>query len=107
MASENILMDAVKRGGDRQELHEVIRQYAQKAAAEVKLRGGDNTLLTDLIADPRFGLTEEGLEQLLDIRKFVGCAPEQTEVFLQTYALPVLEKNKNIIENVPDEEIRV
>lgn len=107
MASENILMDAVKRGGDRQELHEVIRQYAQKAAAEVKLRGGDNTLLTDLVADPRFGLTEEGLEQLLDIRKFVGCAPEQTEAFLQTYALPVLKKNKNIIENVPDEEIRV
>ena len=76
MATENIMMDAVERGGDRQELHEAIRQYSQKAAARVKLEGGDNNLLEMLLADPKFGLTEESLKEILDIRKFVGRAPE-------------------------------
>ncbi len=97
IASENILMDAVSRGGDRQELHEAIRQYSQKAAARVKLEGGDNNLLDLLMEDERFGLTEENLKDILDIHKFVGCAPWQTEEFLEQYVAPVLEENKDLL----------
>lgn len=97
IATENILMDAVSRGGDRQELHEAIRQYSQIAAANVKLEGKDNNLLELLIADSRFGLTEEGIKKILDVRKFVGCAPEQTQRFLESYVKPILEINKNLI----------
>ncbi|MBQ4381705.1 MAG: adenylosuccinate lyase, partial [Oscillospiraceae bacterium] len=105
IASENILMDAVKRGGDRQELHEAIRLYSQKAAAHVKLEGGDNDLLQSLMADERFGLTEESVKEVLDIRKFVGCAPSQTEAFLRDWAAPVIEKYSSLLGE--DEEIRV
>lgn len=97
IATENILMDAVNRGGDRQELHEAIRQYSQIAAANVKLEGKDNNLLELLIADSRFGLTEEGIKEILDVRKFVGCAPEQTQRFLESYVKPILEINKKLI----------
>ncbi|MGM9522343.1 MAG: adenylosuccinate lyase [Oscillospiraceae bacterium] len=97
IASENIMMDAVNRGGDRQELHEAIRQYSQKAAARVKLEGGDNNLLELLLADARFGLTEESLKEVLDVRKFVGCAPEQTVEFIEAYAAPVIEENKDML----------
>ena len=97
IASENILMDAVSRGGDRQELHEIIRRYSREAAAHVKLEGRDNNLLELLMADERFGLTEERIKEVLDLRKFVGCAPEQTEDFVRTYAKPVLEKNKELL----------
>ncbi len=97
IASENILMDAVNRGGDRQELHEAIRQYSQKAAARVKLEGGDNNLLDLLMEDERFGLTSENLEDILDVRKFVGCAPWQTEEFLEQYVTPVLEENRDLL----------
>ena len=92
MATENILMHAVAEGGDRQELHEAIRQHAQAAAVKVKLEGGENDLLDRLLADPAFHLTPEALEKVLDVRKFVGLAPEQTESFLTAYARPVLEK---------------
>ncbi len=97
MASENILMDAVARGGDRQELHEAIRQYSQVAAARVKLEGGDNNLLELLLRDQRFGLTEESLKDVLNIRKFVGRAPEQTEEFLASVTAPVLEENAALL----------
>ena len=97
MASENILMDAVERGGDRQELHEAIRQYSQIAAARVKLEGKDNNLLEQLLQDKRFGLTEESLREVLDIRKFVGRAPEQTEEFLAAVAAPILEENAALL----------
>lgn len=97
IATENILMDAVSRGGDRQELHEAIRQYSQIAAANVKLEGKDNNLLELLIADSRFGLTEKGIKEILDVRKFVGCAPEQTQRFLESYVKPILEINKKLI----------
>ncbi len=105
MATENILMDAVSRGGDRQALHEVIRQYAQEAAFEVKMNGGDNNILQKLLADERFGLTEEIIKETLDLRKFVGCAPLQTEEFLENYARPVLEAHKASLG--VSEEIRV
>ena len=97
IASENILMDAVNRGGDRQELHEAIRQNSQKAAARVKLEGGDNNLLDLLMEDERFGLTRESLEEVLDVRKFVGCAPWQTEEFLTEYAEPVIQENRELL----------
>jgi len=97
IASENILMDAVSRGGDRQELHEAIRRYSQKAAAKVKLEGEDNDLLESLLSDERFGLTEESLKTVLDLNKFVGCAPLQTEEFLRDFARPALTKNPDLI----------
>ena len=97
MASENILMDAVARGGDRQELHEAIRQCSQIAAARVKLEGGDNNLLELLSKDGRFGLTEESLKEILDVRKFVGRAPEQTEEFLASVVAPILEENAALL----------
>ena len=92
MATENILMHAVTLGGDRQELHEAIRQHAQAAAVKVKLEGGENDLLDRLLADPAFHLTKEDLAKVLDVRKFVGLAPEQTDAFLDACARPVLAK---------------
>ena len=92
MATENILMHAVTLGGDRQELHEAIRQHSQAAAAKVKLEGGENDLLTRLLSDPAFHLTEADLDKVLDVSKFVGLAPQQTDRFLAEYADPVLTK---------------
>ncbi len=92
MATENILMHAVTMGGDRQELHEAIRQHAQAAAVKVKLEGGENDLLDRLLADPAFHLTREDLKKVLDVGKFVGLAPEQTETFLRDFVRPVLAK---------------
>ena len=97
IATENILMDAVSRGGDRQDLHEAIRQYSQKAAAHVKLEGKDNDLLDMLLEDKRFGLTKESLKDILDVRRFIGCAPGQTEKFINKFAKPVIEKNKDLL----------
>ena len=97
IATENILMDAVSRGGDRQDLHEAIRQYSQKAAAHVKLEGKDNDLLDMLLEDKRFGLTKESLKVILDVRRFVGCAPHQTEEFINKFAKPIIEKNKDLL----------
>lgn len=92
MATENILMHAVTLGGDRQELHEAIRRHSQAAAAKVKLEGGENDLLERLVGDPLFRLTRADLDTVLDVRKFIGLAPEQTERFLAEYADPVIEK---------------
>lgn len=97
IATENILMEAVSRGGDRQDLHEAIRQYSQKAAAHVKLEGKDNDLLDMLLEDKRFGLTKESLKDILDVRRFVGCAPHQTEEFINKFAKPIIEKNKDLL----------
>ena len=92
MATENILMDAVKRGGDRQELHEKIRQHSQASARAVKEEGADCDLLTRIAADPAFGVTMAELEEMMKPVNFVGCAPMQTEAFLREYALPAVEK---------------
>jgi len=102
LATENILMRAVSLGEDRQKLHEVIRQYSVRAAESVKLRGEDGHLLDMLLADERFHLTPEALEELLDVRQFVGLAPEQTRAFLETHVYPVLEARRgDIAGNVP------
>jgi adenylosuccinate lyase len=92
MATENILMEAVKKGGDRQELHEVIRVLSHEAAAVVKQEGGDNDLLERIIKSPAFNLTHDDLKTVLDTRKFVGRAPEQVVDFVQNEVFPELEK---------------
>jgi adenylosuccinate lyase len=97
MATENIMMDAVKNGGNRQEMHEEIRQLSMKAGANVKEKGLDNNLLELIAEDPKFGLSLEDLEKTMDPAKYVGRSPRQVEVYLREEVKPVLEKNKDII----------
>ena len=97
MATENIMMDAVKKGGDRQELHEKIRQLSMQAGANVKQNGLDNNLLELIAADESFGLTLEELQANMDPSKYVGRAPQQVENFLKNHVNPVLEANKEIL----------
>lgn len=94
LATENILMECVKRGGDRQALHEAIREHSVAVAKEIKLNGGKNDLLDRILADKRFGLTKEDLDRLLNVRNFIGMAPEQTETFLKEELAPVLKENQ-------------
>ena len=93
MATENIMMDAVKAGGDRQELHERIRELSMEAGRTVKAEGKENNLLELIAADPAFHLTLEELQASMDPAKYVGRAKEQTERFLAKVVQPVLEKN--------------
>ncbi len=93
IASENILMHGVKMGEDRQILHEKIRQYSVDAAHRVKEEGKENDLLEKLKADPSFHLNEAALNELLDVQRFIGCAPEQTLTFLQEQVQPILKKH--------------
>ena len=93
MATENILMDAVKAGGDRQELHEKIRQYSMQAAQRVKADGLDNNLLELIAADPAFGTDLASLQQLLRPENYVGRAPQQTEEFLADCERPLLAEH--------------
>ncbi len=95
MATENILMHGVKNGGDRQQLHEKIRQYSVEVAKNVKMYGGENNLLELILADESFSVKKEDLEKLTDPMQFVGRAPQQTEEFLNAYVYPLLEKNKD------------
>ncbi|MBI5092220.1 MAG: adenylosuccinate lyase [Candidatus Hydrogenedentes bacterium] len=94
MATENILMACVKRGGDRQDLHEVIRTHSQAAAAQVKQEGRENDLLERLAADPAIGMTREEIEATLDVREFIGRAPEQVVEFLRDHIQPVLDRHR-------------
>lgn len=93
MATENILMACVKKGGDRQELHEVIRQHSQDAARRVKQEGADNDLLERLANDKRIGMSRSEIDDLLDLRQFVGRAPEQVIEFIENEASPVLRRH--------------
>jgi adenylosuccinate lyase len=93
MATENIIMAGVKKGGDRQELHEAIRRHAHAAAAVVKEQGGDNDLLERLSEDPAISMSREEIDAILDVRKFVGRAPEQVTDFITAYVDPVLERH--------------
>lgn len=97
MATENIMMDAVKAGGDRQELHEKIRQHSMAAGRVVKVEGKENDLLERIAADPAFGMTMEQLEAIMEPKNFVGRAPEQTEEFITEVVNPILETNKDIL----------
>lgn len=97
MATENIMMDAVKKGGDRQELHEKIRVHSMEAGKTVKMEGKDNNLAELIAADPSFGLTLEEINAVMKPENFVGRAPEQVEDFLRDYVDPVLEANKDLL----------
>ena len=90
MATENIIMAGVKKGGDRQELHEVIRVLSQEAAQVVKGEGKENDLLDRILATPSFGLNQTDLNEILDTRKFVGRAPEQVVEFIEEEVFPAI-----------------
>ena len=97
MATENIMMDAVKAGGDRQELHERIRELSMKAGARVKQEGLDNNLLELIAADPMFGVTLEELQAKLDPSKYTGRAKEQVDEYLAEVVQPVLDSNADAL----------
>ena len=97
MATENIMMDAVKAGGDRQELHERIRELSMEAGRNVKVEGKENNLLELIAADPAFNLSEEELKKTMDPKKYVGRAPKQVEEFLDEVIRPVLKENEELL----------
>ncbi|UZP04650.1 adenylosuccinate lyase [Clostridium botulinum] len=94
MATENIMMEAVKRGQDRQELHEKIRVHSMAAAQRVKGEGLDNDLIERIISDNSFGLTKEEILSIIDAKKFVGRAPSQVVEFIDEYVNPIIESNE-------------
>ncbi|MDO4284941.1 MAG: adenylosuccinate lyase [Eubacteriales bacterium] len=97
MATENIMMDAVKAGGDRQEMHERIRELSMQAGRRVKEEGLDNNLLELIAADPAFNLSLEELQKTMDPKRYIGCAPHQVEKFLADVIRPILEQNKELL----------
>ena len=97
MATENIMMDAVKAGGDRQELHERIRELSMEAGKNVKELGLDNNLLELIAADPAFNLTAEELKNTMNPSLYIGRAPKQVEEFLEEVIKPVLEENAQVL----------
>lgn len=97
MATENIIMYCTKKGGDRQTLHEGIRELSVAVTKSIKLEGKPNDLLDRILADDRFDLTREELDEILDVKNFIGLAPQQTENFINEYINPVLEANKDFI----------
>ncbi len=105
MATENIMMDAVKRGGDRQELHERIRELSMEAGAVVKQEGGKNDLIDRIAREEMFGMSKEELQKILKPENFVGRAPQQTEEYIMGQVKPVLDKNKDSL--IADAELTV
>ena len=97
MATENIMMDAVKAGGDRQELHVRIRELSMEAGKTVKVEGKDNNLLELIAADPAFNLSLEDLQRSMDPKKYIGRAKEQTERFVNTVVQPILDSHKELL----------
>ena len=97
MATENIMMDAVKAGGDRQELHERIRELSMEAGKTGKVEGKDNNLLELIAADPAFNLSLEDLQRSMDPKKYIGRAKEQTEKFVNTVVQPILDSHKELL----------
>ena len=97
MATENIMMDAVKAGGDRQELHEKIRELSMIAGKNVKEEGLDNNLLELIAADPAFNLTLEELQKTMEPSKYTGRSEEQVEEFVNSVISPVLDENKDLL----------
>ncbi len=97
MATENIMMDAVKAGGDRQELHERIRTLSMEAGRRVKEEGADNQLMSLIARDEMFGMDAETLEHSLEPSRYIGCCVHQVERFLSDVVAPLLEENKDIL----------
>jgi len=96
LATENILMYCVKKGGDRQALHEALRRHSVAASRRIKEEGAENDLFSRILADPAFGLDRGELESLCDVFRFIGCARQQTEDFLRDTVAPVLAKNAGL-----------
>ena len=97
MATENIMMRAVERGGNRQELHERLREHSQACSYEIRVNGKENDLADRIANDPAFGVTRGEIEELLKPELYTGCAEEQTETFLNELIKPILEQNKDIL----------
>ena len=97
MATENIMMDAVKKGGNRQDLHEKLRVHSQAAARVVKEEGGKNDLVERIAADPAFMVTREEIEAILQPEKFIGRSKEQVEEYLAGIITPLLQENKELL----------
>ena len=97
MATENIMMDAVEKGGNRQELHEKIRQYSMEAGKHVKEEGLENDLCDMLLADPAFMITREDLDKILKPENFTGRSEQQTEEFVAECIQPILDANRDIL----------
>ncbi|MCQ2505132.1 MAG: adenylosuccinate lyase [Saccharofermentans sp.] len=106
MATENIMMEAVKRGGDRQALHEKIRVASMEAGKTVKVEGKPNNLLDLIVDDPEFGLDRESLESLLDPKLYIGRCPEQVTTFINEAIKPVLDSHADDL-NIDDVELKV
>ncbi|MCM1047710.1 MAG: adenylosuccinate lyase [Clostridiales bacterium] len=97
MATENIMMDAVKMGGNRQELHEKIRELSMIAGANVKREGKENNLLELIAEEPAFNMKLEDLQKTMEPSKYIGCAPAQVEKFIKEVVKPILEENKDLL----------
>ena len=97
MATENIMMDAVKAGGDRQELHEKIRTLSMEAGKRVKQEGLDNNLLELIAGDSAFGMTLEELKEKMDPKQYTGRSEQQVEEFVAEVIQPILEQNKDVL----------
>ena len=97
MATENIMMDAVRRGGNRQELHEKLRVHAQAAGQYIKEEGGENDLIDRICADPAFGVTRGDLEDVLEPSHYIGRSAEQVEEFLNQVIRPMLRENAQLL----------
>ena len=98
MATENIIMEAVKRGGDRQELHERIRIHSMEAARKVKQEGKENDLIERIINDEFFKLSKEEILKSIDPYKFIGRAPGQVIEFIEKEVKPILNNNKDLLQ---------
>lgn len=97
MATENIIMEGVKRGGDRQELHERIRIHSMEASKKVKIYGDKNDLLERIARDKMFDISIKELQKILDPKLYIGRAPQQVEEFIESAIYPILEANKDIL----------
>ena len=100
MATENILMEAVKRGGDRQELHEKIRELSMEAGRRVKEEGMTNDLLQRITQDESFLMSEEEILSVIDPQKFIGRAPGQVEDFIKDYVQPIINEHSRELEEI-------
>ena len=107
MATENLMMAAVKKGGDRQELHEVIREHSMAAARRIKEEGGDNDLLERLRNDAAFASIKDDFDAIVNPNDFIGCAPEQVERYLNEKVRPVLEKESAILASAKGDAVNV
>lgn len=106
MATENIIMEGVKKGGDRQELHELIRVLSMEAGKNVKVEGGNNDLLERILNSDKFNLTQKDLDKVLDLNKFIGRAPSQVKEFIEEEVQPLLKRH-NDWNTIAKEEINV